>query len=44
MTTPDALTGPVILSIALFFAVLSNFIIRGERRPTFFGTRSSVAD
>lgn len=27
--SPDALAGPVILSIALFVAVLANFVIRG---------------
>ena len=30
---PDALAGPIFLSIALFIAVLTNFIIRGAFMP-----------
>lgn len=31
---PDALAGPIFLSIALFIAVLANFIIRGAFVPS----------
>jgi len=41
---PDALAGPVFLSIALFTAVLANFIIRGAVIPFRNIFRSSFAN